>query len=265
MNKSLGLNRQDNINNNIDNMNINNGDNNYQKDIDLKSKNENYNFKDESDIIIEDETCFHTYISFLKKKQLIYFTFILKDDYNSKAIKICLFLFSLSSDYAINALFFDDSTMHKLHKDKGKFILYHRLLNSFLSFAISHAISKLISFWILSEKNIKKIIEGNKNKTNDRINKLPRKYKIKIVFFFIFLILFLLVFWYYLSSFCTVYKNTQIPLLENTGISILFSLLIYPFIFGLILCPIILHCTKGNNKIINYLYDILSILGDIFI
>ena len=157
--------------------------------------------------------------------------------------------------------------MHKLYEDKGEFNISYRLRNSLFSFGFSYLLSKFISYWTLSEeKNIKKDIENNNDKNNGRINKLPLKYKIKFLLFFIFLILFHLVFLYYLSSFCAIYKNTQRPLLENTVISILISLFIYPYIIGLILCPIIYNCpSRGNNKCINLIYNILTILGDMLI
>ena len=58
------------------------------------------------------------YISFIKIKQPIYNTFFLENDYNSYIIKICLFFFSFILEYSINAIFFNDSTMHKIYIDK---------------------------------------------------------------------------------------------------------------------------------------------------
>ena len=52
--------------------------------------------------------------------------------------------------------------------------------------------------------------------------------KNKIYFFFILSFIFLIFFWYYLSCFCAVYRNTQIYLIEDTLISFATSLL-YPF------------------------------------
>ena len=50
------------------------------------------------------------YISLIKRRQIIIFTFYTNDDYNSKIIKISLFLFSFSIYFTINTLFFNDST-----------------------------------------------------------------------------------------------------------------------------------------------------------
>ena len=66
---------------------------------------------------------------------------------------------------------------------------------------------------------------------NERGEKLIKKLKIKFIFFFIFGFLFLLFFWYYISMFGAVYRNTQIHLLKDTlmgfGISLISPFIIY--------------------------------------
>ena len=70
------------------------------------------------------------------------------------------------------------------------------------------------------------------------IKKLPKIKKIltiKFLFFFISSIIFLAIFWYYLSCFGAIYKNTQIYLLKETLTN--FSLSItYSFIIHFIPC-----------------------------
>ena len=68
------------------------------------------------------------YISLLKLKHLLIFTFIIKNDYNSRSIKISLFFFSFSLLYTINSFFFQDKTIHKIMKIKECLILYIRFL-----------------------------------------------------------------------------------------------------------------------------------------
>ena len=57
---------------------------------------------------IDKRTYFQYYISLIKKKQILIFTFYPTNDYNSMIIKICLFLFSFVLYYTVNALFFND-------------------------------------------------------------------------------------------------------------------------------------------------------------
>ena len=56
---------------------------------------------------------------------------------------------------------------------------------------------------------------------------------LKCIFFFIVSFIFLIFFWYYLSCFCAIYKNTQIYLIKTTLISYIISF-IYPFIIYLL-------------------------------
>ena len=79
----------------------------------------------------------------------------------------------------------------------------------------------------------------------DKANKLKKFLIIKHIIFFVFSFLFLILFWYYLSSFCAVYKNSQIYLIKNTFISFLISLL-FPFI--LFLFPSIFRIIYLQNK-----------------
>ena len=59
------------------------------------------------------------YISLLKTKYSIIFSFFYNKDYNSKIIKIDLFFIGFTSYYAINALFYNDDTMHNIYVKNG--------------------------------------------------------------------------------------------------------------------------------------------------
>ncbi len=67
-----------------------------------------------------------------------------------------------------------------------------------------------------------------------KINKKKKCLKIKFILFFILNFLFLIIFWYYISCFCAIYKNTQFYLIKDTLVSFGLSLL-YPV--GLCLIP----------------------------
>ena len=82
------------------------------------------------------------YFSLLRIKQILIFTFYTNNDYNSKMIKICLFLFSFALYFTVNALFYGDSTMHKIYEEKGNVnfiyyipqILYSTIISAVISF-----------------------------------------------------------------------------------------------------------------------------------
>ena len=69
---------------------------------------------------------FQFYISLLKTNYIIIFIFFQNNDYNSRYIKINLFLFSFTLYFTVNGLFFTESTMHKIYKDGGRYnFIYH--------------------------------------------------------------------------------------------------------------------------------------------
>jgi len=184
------------------------------------------------------------YISLIKRKQIIIFTFYTYDDYNSKIIKISLFLFSFSIYFTINALFFDDSTMHNIYVAKGEYNFIYQIPIILYSTIISALINYLIKLLSLSEKNI---INLKNNEKKENITEVFLKTKktliIKFTLSYIFNFLFLIFFWFYISSFCAVYQNTQIYLIKDTIISFSLSLL-YPF--GICLIPGILRIPSLN-------------------
>ena len=175
---------------------------------------------------------FEFYISLLKRRQIIIFTFLINNDYNSKSIKICLFLFSFALGYAVNVLFFTDSTMHKIYIDEGKYNFLYQIPIILYSTLITSIINGILEYLSLSEDDIIEI--KNNSKDNCKIIKIKKCMNIKMTIYFLLNFIFLLVFWYYISCFGVVYKNTQIHALKDTLYSFGMSLL-YPF--GLCLVP----------------------------
>ena len=76
---------------------------------------------------LDKRTYVQYYLSLLRTNHILIFTFFTNTDYNSKIIKIILFLFSFALYFTINALFFNDKTLHKIYDDQGNFnFIYHR-------------------------------------------------------------------------------------------------------------------------------------------
>ena len=197
-------------------------------------------------LILDKRTFCQYYLSLLKIKHLIIFTFYTSNDYNSKIIKICLFFFSFALYYTVNALFFSDSTMHKIYEDEGSYNFIYQLPLILYSTTICSIGNTILSFLSLTEKNLLQL----KQEAIDKKRKLIRmlKYlKIKFILFYLISFILLLFFWYYLSCFCVIYRNTQIHLIKDTLISFGLTLL-YPF--GLILFPGIFRIPslKKNNR-----------------
>ena len=207
---------------------------------------------------IDKRTYFQYYISLIKKKQILIFTFYPNNDYNSMIIKICLFLFSFVLYYTINALFFNDSTMHKIYEDQGAFNFIYHIPQILYSTIISSVINIIVKKLSLSENNILAIKNGkNIENIDNEKKKVLKCLTIKFILFFIICLLFIILFWYYLACFCAVYKNTQYYLIKDTLLSFCLSLL-YPF--GLNLLPGMLRIPslKRNDK--QCLYKISQIV-----
>ena len=62
---------------------------------------------------------FYYYWSIIKVQNILLFAIIPSNDYNSQNIKICLFLFSFAQYYTVNALFYNESAIHYIYKQKG--------------------------------------------------------------------------------------------------------------------------------------------------
>ena len=60
------------------------------------------NLKYKEALKVDKRTFFQYYFSLLKRKQILLFTFYTSNDYNARTIKISLFLFTFTLNYAVN-------------------------------------------------------------------------------------------------------------------------------------------------------------------
>ena len=195
------------------------------------------------------------YGSLLKTQHSFISSFINNSDYNSKIIKIDLFFIGFAIEYAVNALFYDDDTMHKIYKSKGAFDLKTQTPIMLYSALISMILNAPLNFFGLSNDDIISFKQDKSKITFQRRAKyLMKKLSIKFILFFIIGFLLLVFLWYYTSMFCVIYKNTQIHLTYDTlssfGLSLLFPFVIY-LLPGIFRIPA-LSDTKHESKL---LYD----------
>ena len=260
------LNNNNNIThiNRINNFNrINNNPNNLSNYKKILNYNDNeLNTLEYKEAIISDKrTFFQFYLSLLKEGNLFVFAFYCNNnDYNSQIIKIFLFFFFFSVHFTINALFFNDDTMHKIYLDEGSFNFVYQILQIIYSSLISAAISILIIYLSLSQSNILEMKkEKNMEKLNIKVKELIKCLKIKFALFFVVSFFLLIFFAYYIICFCGIYVNTQLHLIKDTLISFGLSL-IYPF--GLCLIPgfFRIPALKAKNKDKECLYKFSKII-----
>ena len=227
----------------------------YKKYIDYEMNNLPY----KEAIEYDKRTFCQYYISLIRQKNIIIFTFYTGNkDYNSFIIKICLLFFYLVLNAVISILFFNDSTMHTIYLDNGKFNLIHMLPQIIYTLIICSIINYIVNKLSLSHTNILEI-KNEKNKYNlkGKAITIIKRLIIKYICFFISTIFFLLFFWYYISCFCAVYKNTQIYVFKVILIGHLI-LLFYQFIFCLIPCILRILAIKKPGENIYKLSQIIQ-------
>ena len=143
----------------------------------------------------DKRTYFQYYISLLKTKHDFIFSFCNNNDYNSKVIKISLFFTGFTIYYIVNALFFNDDTMHNIYENKGSFDLEYQLPKIIYSSLISTALNKPLNFLALSNNNIISFKQDkNKKNAKERGIHLQKILTIKFVLYFIISFIFLLFF-----------------------------------------------------------------------
>ena len=151
------------------------------------------------------------YLSLLRTKHILIFTFYQNNDYNSQIIKIYLFLLTYYINYVISVMFYSDNTMHKIYIDKGAFDFTYQLPQMIYSLLISSILNTILKIFGLYEENIFEIKKYNKEiYVKEKIKTVIKK---KIIIFFVITYIFLFLSWIYLGCFCSFYRNTQIHLL----------------------------------------------------
>ena len=215
----------------------------------IKYIDEELNGMDYDDAIINDNRNYWQYYwSLLKKKHLIILTFISNDDYNVFLLKLSLFILSLALFFSINTLFYKDDTLHTIFSENGKYNLIYQIPQILYSTLISLAMSFILKKLSLSQSQL---IAIRKELDMPRARKLSTKIKkcfsIKMYLFFSVGLALLMFFWYYISSFAAVYKNTQLHLIKDTLLSFGLSML-YPFAINFVPGFFRFLALKSENK-----------------
>ena len=149
----------------------------------------------------------------------------------------------------------------KVHLILYSFNFVYQLPQIIYSTIISSVLNMLIQLLGLTEDII--IIFKNSKLPNrnleQKYNKLIKIITIKFIFFYILSFSLLFLYWYYVTCFCGIYRNTQIHLLKDSLFSFITSL-ITPF--GIYLIPGAFRkwALKRKSKILYGLSKILQML-----
>ena len=189
----------------------------------------------------DDRSFKQLYWSLLKIKQLFIFTFYTYTDGNLRIIKIGLFILFIAFYLAFTALFFNDSIMRQIYLYKGNTnaaIYIPSIILSSLSCLIMSLVVKILS---LSERDLYRLKQDKK-----LCNTIKRKMKIKAIVLFGISILLIMLFWYYVSAFCAVFKNSQ----GHYFINVLVAFIVcnaWPCVTSLIAPALRIYSIKHNH------------------
>ena len=166
----------------------------------------NYTFEEANKY--DRRSIFKIFYIYLLSKQIIFHTFFLKNPFEVLSLRIFIFIFILSTDLALNALLYLNDNISKKYKyAKGLFlftfsnnitvIIYSTLLSFFMLSLItklSNSTNSIRNIFREEEKKIQTeknyiIDEERKNKIFLEIEKILKKYKIKILFLIIVILI----------------------------------------------------------------------------
>lgn len=144
--------------------------------------------------------------------------------------------------------------MNKIYENNNEFVLLNQIAQIFYSSIISSIINMILRMLSLSESKILAIKkEKDKEKAKEKGRSTKKALTRTLIIFIIICSLLMLFFWYFISCFCAVYKNTQLILLEDTLMSFGLSM-VYPFVLNLFPGIFRICALRAKNKDKPYLY-----------
>ena len=157
--------------------------------------------------------------SLIKQNHPIVSTFFYNNDYNSKLLKINVFVLSFIICYNSCVFFYDQEKLSEIYYSNNAY--KYNAVDTIYNSIITAVLSKIFKILAFSNDNILKIKNSKFKKKNfdEKEEKLIKKLKIKFILFFIIGFIYLLFCWYALTSFGILYSNSQKYSLYDTIIS----------------------------------------------
>ena len=198
-------------------------------------------------IDLDHRPFYQMYWAILRREHIILFTFCSWNDYNLLYVKFAKFVFLICQDMAMNVFFFSDDSMHKLYKSYGKYDFYQQIPQIIYSTALSQAIEVILCYLSLTDKHFYQIKAlKDKNINQNKVYQILKCVKIKLIGFFSFTLIIFCFYWYFISAFCAVYRNTQGAFIKDSLSSFLMGLA-YPFV--LYLFPVIFRIISLKDNV----------------
>ena len=180
------------------------------------------------------------YIYLLNTEKIIH-TFFFKSEIEPFCLRLLLFIFIISCNFALNGIFYFNDKISERYHYEGNNLIFFSLVNNltisvtstFINYPLMFLLSWLIkgryqieNLFTKEEKKIlnnKKFGEEEKKKLNEKVIKTLTNIKKRNLLFIIIECVFMMFFTYFIIAFCAVYKGTQMSWLVDSFVSLLFS------------------------------------------
>ena len=202
------------------------------------------NFDFEEAIIYENRSYCRIFFIILIAKENVLNMIFFDPPLELKPIRFAIFIFNFAMDYAFNALFYlTDNISDKYHYEGAYAELYSIINNlpiSITSTAVSFALMLFFETLTQSTKKIEslfreqeellkndkdyKVTTQTKLEIRKKIKEIVSCLNIKIKIFIVVEFLIMLFFFYYVTAFCQIYKNTQVSWILDCLVSYIMSL-----------------------------------------
>ena len=178
-------------------------------------------------------------------KQIIFHTFLYRSPIELFPLRLCLFIFTISSDLALNALFYFNDNISKKYRNSKNLFLFSLsdnvavvFLSTFVGFVLLTLLAKLSNstnairgVFAKEEEKIKKdkeyvVTAQRKIEIMAEIDDILKKYKIKVIILIYIEFVLVIFFWYFVTAFCHVYEATQASWLIDSFLSMVYRALI---------------------------------------
>ena len=205
----------------------------YITNLKISQKDEDLQDMDFQEAINEDKRSFlRIYWCFLVDSQTILGTFLTENYLDLLIIKISFLLCNFQISFFLNALFYTDEYISDAYHNESILEFFTGLPKSIYSFVATLITTNLLRMLSSSKSELIQIIREKKKHKDymNLINSKIKKLRIKLIIYFILIFSLGLFFFYYVSSFCSVYRNSQkywfIGCLESFLIDLLVTVII---------------------------------------
>ena len=181
------------------------------------------------------------WICLLNKENILH-TFFFKTVLEPLALRLCLFVFTYSCDFAFNALFYSNTKISDSYQYTGDNLILYTLINNvtimLTSTVLSYLLVLFLNMLISSRYNLEDIFRYEERKMRKNKNYMVKKTEIvkevneiitkihkKNMLFLLVEFVLMLFFTYFIVAFCSVYQGTQKSWLYDSLSSFLLSIL----------------------------------------